>query len=541
MEFIRQWGLQARAFLAQMSPNTRVSIVMGVVILALFGWIVLQYASSQDMVALGAIAAEKQAPSLSRLEAAGITAESRAGRIYVAADRQFEALAVLSDGELLSADSSTAFDELIRNQSPWMSNAQNARAFLLAKRKFLSQVVAKMRGVRSADVMLDMPEERGFGQHHVRPSASVNVIMQGDRAVDGRLVEAIAGLVSGAVAEMRPEDVEVIDANRGRRMTVKDSEQAAPSDAFELVQVLEREYEKKILDVLSYIHGVRVAVSVRTDPVQRKEIEQIKYEESEPLRSQESREKELRTVADAGEPGVRPNAGASIAGGRPTGTVETSSESRSEFGPKNITETSKIRERGQMTKQVNVTVNVPRSYFAQLLTQGQDDAAQAPTLEQIEAVAGKELPRIESQVQPLVAAAEAGIVRAHMVPDFFSPLKGDGDSGGFVQWAQGPWVRPLGLIGLALVSVGLMFGMVRKSLRQPPVPSVEELAGLPPSLPSDDDLVGEVNEDEGSMPGVEINEDELRVRRIADQINDMIKNNPGEAAGILHRWVGRED
>ena len=63
------------------------------------------------------------------------------------------------------------------------------------------------------------------------------------------------------------------------------------------------------------------------------------------------------------------------------------------------------------------------------------------------------------------------------------------------------------------------------------------LAGVPPRLSSDEELVGEVEETEMSMAGVELNEAELKSRKMAEQISDLIRTNPAEAGSILSQWV----
>jgi flagellar biosynthesis/type III secretory pathway M-ring protein FliF/YscJ len=291
-------------------------------------------------------------------------------------------------------------------------------------------------------------------------------------------------------------------------------------------------------------------VNVRTDAVLRKDVEQFEYEKTEPLKMQESEERERKSVQDSGEAGVRPNTGLSIAGARPAGDTETYNRTRSEFSPKSITSRAQIREVGQGTKQVNVTVNVPRSYFVGLLRQsagaGTGDAgATTPGSEQIEAAAAKELANIVKQVEPLVNAEAEGVVRAHMIPDIDVLLammgKGGEQKAGMGSMFSSPTAHTIGLATLALVSIGLMFGMVRKALHQPVLPTVEELAGVPPNLPGEDDLIGEVEESDAPMSGVEVDDNEVRARKIAEQISEMIKANPTEAVGLFKRWVDNED
>lgn len=102
---------------------------------------------------------------------------------------------------------------------------------------------------------------------------------------------------------------------------------------------------------------------------------------------------------------------------------------------------------------------------------------------------------------------------------------------------EAAWLKPLGLSLLAAGSVAMMLWMVRKSTQRPPMPSAEELAGVPPPLPIDDELVGEAEATDATMPGIELDEQEMQQRKMAEQIGEMIRANPAEAAGLFSKWV----
>ena len=551
MEFVKNSWLQAQAFLGQLSLTARWLIGCLLIILLLVGWLMLQYAAKPDLVPITQFAGSRQSEVLARLQQAGIQVSTESGQLQVSADQYDEAIIILVNSDLLAADTTAAFDEMVDRQSPWQSNAQNAQAFLLAKQKVLGQIVGKMVGARSASVMLSMPEKQGFGAAYIRPSASVNVIMQGRHRVDKRLVEAIAGLVSGAMAEMAPQDVVVIDANRGRQFTVKSPDDVLPGETLELTQQVEQRYREKINEVLSYIPGVIIAVNVRVDPVHTKRIEEYNYEESEPLKSEFNRETERRDVTNSGEPGARPNTGLDIAGSTNTGNLERINESRNEYNDKNLTRRTHTTETGHMTQQVNVTINVPRSYFVGVFKQGKAEDVEGPSDDALKAIAEEQLAQIQAQVEPLISVdRNSGTVLAHMIPDrdTLLALTGRGGIAGGAGGAGGPittilesaWAKPVGLTGLALLSLTIMFGMVRKATQLPTMPSLEDMAGVPPELPGDDELAGEAVEAGQEMVGLELDEGELEMRKIADQIAEMIQANPYEAMTLLSRWVSPE-
>lgn len=547
MQFLTKSWAQIQAFLSQLSVTTRWLIGCVLIILVLSAWLVLQYVGQAEMVSISRFASDHPAEAVARLRTAGIEVTNRAGQMLVNADQYDQAMVILASSDLLAGDTASAFDEMIAQQSPWQSNAQNAQALLLAKQKVLGKIVAKMAGVNSASVILSMPEIKGFGATHVRPSGSVNVVMKSGRGVDKALVEAIAGLVSGAVAEMQPRDVVVIDANRGRQFTVKSHDEMLPGETQELAQNLEQWYHEKISEVLGYIPNVILAVNVRVDPVHSRQVEQFDYEKADPLKVEFTRESQSQEAARGGEAGARPNTGLDIASGRGSGRSESVTENRNEFGEKNVTRRVQTREVGHVAQQVNVTVNVPRSYFIGVYKQGKGPDEPAPDDTQLKPIIDAQLAQIQAQVEPLIATAEgAGVVRAHMVPDrsqieMHAGLVAVEAPGAVAMVLGSDWAKPVGLGVLALLSLGIMFSMVRKATQPPVMPTSEELAGLPPKLSGDGEVLGEAEQSEGSMEGVEMKDEDVRLHKLAQQISEMVEANPNEAAAMVKRWIVSED
>ena len=549
MDFLRSSWSQASEFLGQLSVTARWLIACLAVIFILIGWLFMQYAAVPDMVPITRFTSQSNPQVIAQLEAAGIRVNAEGGQLAVPADRYQEAMVILASSDLLATDTAAAFDELINHQSPWQSNAQNARAFLLAKQKVLGQIISKMGGVRSASVMLSTPQKQGFGATFVRPSGSVNVVMGSRKRVDKALVEAIAGLVSGAIAEMRPQDVVVVDANRGRQFTVKSQDDVLPSETIELVHHLEHRYREKISQLLSYIPNVIVAVNVQIDPMKSKRVEQYDYEPSEPLKSEFTREAQRQDVQNAGEPAVRPNTGLDIASGS-GGSSESTTETRNEFGDKNLTRRTHTMEIGHSEQRINVTINVPRRYFVGVFKQGKpdEDAEEEPDDGTLGPIITAQLSQIEQQVTPIVSTSQGdSVVRAHMIPDpdqlmvLAGLVPGAAEGGAMSLLVDSPWVKPLGLGLLAMMSLGIMLGMARKASQHPELPSVEELAGVPQRLPGEDDLIREADETEAPMEGVELGEEDVHVHKLAEQINDMVKADPHDAGAMFGRWATQDE
>lgn len=553
MEFFRKAWATIQVQLNKLPATSRWLMGSLLIILVMTGFLILQYAGQAETVSIMPAGSDRAPAVLARLQSAGIRAENKAGQIFVSVEKRDEAYAVLAEGDLLSDNLSGVFDDMIKNQTPWTSNLQNQQAFLLAKRAWLGKVIGKFAGVRSADVILDVPRNDGFGATHVRPSASVNVIMRGNNTVTRRLTESIAGMVSGAISEMKPEDVVVIDANQGRQYTVKKGSSGLSEDTIEQYQALEQYHREKIAEVLRYIPGVIVAVNVRTDTVLDRVVSETKYT-PEPLRKTVEEEVKSRDSTAGGEAGVKPNGGMSIDSGGAAGSASETTRTETEYSDTKVTKQENTKYAGQGTKQISVTVNVPESYFAGLARQAKDPAQKDAevTRAEIEKKRAEFLPQIEAQVKPLIAAESEGVVAVSMIPDLrmvLGPGGIDAPGGGGGAGAVGLFssvgeysgvIKPVGLTLLAVASLGLMFSMVKKATQQTPMPSIQELAGVPPPLTVEEDLVGEADATDATMAGVELNEEEIRTRRIADQIGEMVKSNPTEAAGLFNRWIRKE-
>jgi flagellar M-ring protein FliF len=542
MQFLQRYWTQIQIHIRQLSATQMAVVFLVVVLLVFVLGVLLQYAGAPSYVPVSRADPTQQVEVVSRLQAQGIAARTEGMQILVPAGRRSDAFAVLAQYDLLGDDPARIFDEMLERQSAWTSNAQNAQALLQAKQRFLAQVITRFDNIRAAHVVLDLPRDLGFAQTYRRPSASVTIFMQGDRHVDKNLVRSIANWVSGAIAELQPQDVRIVDG-RGRTYAVPADDDLIPTETIELVRALERDYTQKIRTVLAYIPDVIVAVNVNVDPTRSEETQTFAYEQIEPLRREFSEERQLRNIRDAGEPGVRPNTGGDILGRGGDVITENVSTTENEFGDKNLTQRSFIRRTGHMPRQVHVTVNVPRSYFVNVWRQANSAPDRDPDAAALGPVVDAQLAQVRAQVQPLIASEDAGQVAVHMILDAAAlAVAGVAAPGGAMQMFVGSsWARPVGLAALALASLAIMFGMVRKATRQPPMPSAEELAGVPPSLPVEDDLVGEAEATEATMDGVELDDDELKRRRIAEQISEMVRANPVEAATILGRWVNTEE
>lgn len=542
MEFVKNTWMQIRAQLEGLTASQKWLIATLLVLGTLIVGILLTVAGRPEMVSISQFASTRPDEVLARLSSAGIDARKDGSLIRVPKDQEERAILALVEGDLLSDDASAAFDALVGNHSPWATNDQNQRAYLIAKQKVVANIIRRMDGVKSAEVVIDMPSREGFGATYVDPTASVAITTQGRGINHKQMVEAVAALVSGTVAKMSPTDVKVIID--GRMFKVNDVNNMLPSETLEYVHNVEQYHQRKIGELLSYIPGVRVAVNVRVDQVSRKSSEEFEYDRSQPLESEETFESVRRDIVDAGEPGPRSNTGLDIAGSRGRGTEETVTKSLTEFKDKPLIRRTNSVHAGHSVEQINVAINVPRSYFVSYYQRLNPDIEAPPDNAALQPIVADQLAQIQRQVEPMILTAAPGTVVAAMIPDeaflMTTPRTAPPTGIGSVL-VDSNMSKPVGIGLLALLALGLMLMMVRKATQQEVLPSVEELAGVPPRLPSEEELIGEAEELESSLAGVELNESELKSRKIAEQISELIKANPQEAGSILGRWVRHDE
>jgi hypothetical protein len=263
------------------------------------------------------------------------------------------------------------------------------------------------------------------------------------------------------------------------------------------------------------------------------------------------------------EPAVRPNTGVNIASmraGSQLSDERSDTSSIPAFGKRN----SEIRDPKGYPLQINATVGVPRSYFTRLMQEakpaaadGADANATAPaadgaaTPDEFDAFVQKETDKIKAYITPLIdtqaiEGAVAGTVTVSMVPDFALPVEPQievkqASTSILSAGMNGDMVKTVGLGGLALVAMAMMFLMVRRASTRPALPTASELVGIPPALAAaDSDLVGEADEASPALEGVELTDDAMRRQQMLDQIQQMISNTPEDAAGLMRKWIKSE-
>ncbi|BAM04333.1 flagellar M-ring protein FliF [Phycisphaera mikurensis] len=549
MEFVNRQFLVFRERLDGVPLSTKMLVGSLAIIAALVAMLSVLYAGQSTLQPLSQFSSGRTDEVVMKLASAGFETEVRGAQVFVKSGDFEGALALLAQDAMLDENAAGAFSGVV--SSPWMTNAQNDREFLKAMMAYVGRVAGKMSGVKNAEVIIVPPRRTAFGSSHQRSSGSVTVEMKDGGAIPRKMQKALADLVASSITDLRPEDVKVIDANTGRSYEIAGEDDMVPSDLLELVNNLEGRHKARIHDLLGHIPGVVVAVNVAVNATQQEQVKSLSYRESQPLLRERNDESERRREPRSGAAGVRPNTQMSIDGGPAVLEVETEATTETEFMPLVPVEESTKRLAGHALERVNVTINVPRSWFVAVYrsTQAADAEATAPDEAELQPIIARELDRIREQIQPQVSTRVSGVevpgtVVAKMIYDsgsFAVATAGGGAAGRAVEALGDAWAGSGTMVALSLAAVGLMLFLVKRASREEELPSVQELAGIPEDLELDASLIADAGGADSALEGHEISDEEVRSRRIAEQIGDLIMTNPDDAGSLLGRWVEADD
>lgn len=560
--------------LGKLHTTQRLLIGSLAVILVMTLFLVSLYAGRRDMVPLlnpGATP-EDQARALAYVSEAGIPHTQRGGRLLVPADRQYFVLAQLGQTGRLPANTALLFDDLVRQKNVWMnSRQQNDQLYQVALQNTLARVISDFTGVRDATVIIDAPPPHGLGAAR-RPSAVATVFTESGAPIDQKMVDAVANLVAGAKAGLRVENVRVIDGTSGRQRTPTSQDALLPTTYLEHAAAVETQTRDKILDLLAYVPGVIVAVTAQVD------VKQVSSQETRHLPEGAGsvgivRKERTSTTADvsggaAAEPGVRANQTADInALGDAGGARTDQSDEETEFEVAVGQVVEQTRDPRGMPTRLAASINVPRSYIAALIRQsraaaggGNAPADAEPTDQEVAARFEQERAEILRTVRPHVNTRTPtgdeikGDVEVALIPvdvpgapgsawgggAWGGPGGGSGGRAGGLLMVGGQLIQTVLVGGLAVVALGMMFVLVRRSTRPLKLPTPEEIVGVPPALQPRTEVVGEADESETPMAGIELDDTALRARKMLEQVSDLVVKSPDSAAKILNRWVTAE-
>jgi len=122
------------------------------------------------------------------------------GRVKVPHSQRATYLAALADAKALPP---TPVPKTAAPKTPEFRHAQEEE---------LSLVIASMKGIERASVMIDTRKKPGF-ELTPRKTASITVLGNGGTSLDDDQIDRIRNYVAGAIPGIKPENVAILDAN----------------------------------------------------------------------------------------------------------------------------------------------------------------------------------------------------------------------------------------------------------------------------------------------------------------------------------------
>ena len=533
----------------ELPASARLFVASLAVILVMALFLVALYAGNSDMVPLPLrLTPEVKANAISYLDSAGISYEESRGQILVATEDRSLVLTRMNESQVIQPDQ-IDFESLAADESIFMTRGQFKTRERIAKQNVLARMITQMKGIQSATVVIAEDQDAiGFGTSHQPRSASVTVVSSGGEiSQDG--VDAIARLVAGSHAGLDVERVQVIDAMTSRSRSARGQEMSSVSRNLDVKIEREKHTREAILNILGYIHGVRVSVNAQVDT---REVVEHSQAYEDPKRStvrESSRSIMSGTGSVHSEAGIRPNASLSINVGndnyRSMEDERNETNSAVAFGNRN----RQTHDAGGYAVKINASIGVPRSHLIEIFGRRYPDATNPPTPLELDPILQEQQAAIKAAVLPLVdtSAMQGGMLGTVEVSFLSDYQNTKAMAGPLPATVQGSWLAsPLvdasikygGLGGLALISVAMMLMMVRRASYKEHEITQEELLGIPVMLATGDaDVAAEVDPMKPALLGVEVEDEALRRQEMIDQISGVVRTSPTDAAGLLRQWV----
>lgn len=408
----------------------------------------------------------------------------------------------------------------------------------------LVRTIIKVDGVQDARVHLALPNQNGFFREQQKPSASVMLTLHPGRMLDRAQVAGIVHLVSSSVAEMSPKSVSVLD-QRGALLSQQDEDpnKLLNEQQLQYVAQVEKGYLDRVTALLEPVVGrdnLRATVTADVDFTQVESTsEQFRPNQGDQpaaVRSQMTSEANAPgTAQPSGVPGAATNqppvpATAPVNGA----SAPLQAAQAGQVGGGGRREATTNYEVDRTVQMKRNAVGVVRRLNAAVVvnhrSQTNDKGKTSTT-----PLSAEELDKLTALVQEAVGynKERGDSVRVINAP-FKAPVEDKPDD--LPLWQQ-PWLLDLVRAGavpaaLALVALGLIFGVIKPALKPPLVLEPADKRGnqLDAVVDNDAALPGP---DGAQLPALEA----PRENRKLEQARQLARDNPAAVANIMREWV----
>lgn len=402
-QFVEIWNSLNRA--------QRVTLVLAPMLLvAAFATLVWNRSGSQ-MTALSwgrVYSTEELIAAEQALIEAGLTEFRREGqRIMVPEAEKDRYNAALLSFDALPADLGSQMLKQYESLSPFISEKQRQEmkeAMLLQELRRTLRAVPELEDAR---VVVANPYRRNAWSQRGRTTANVTVRPKAGRELSPRLVNSLRSAVAGMVPDLKPADVTIFDQVNGVSFTGDEANDPFDSKLVNRIRELTRQYETQISRDLGYIPHVGVTVHVDIENLKSSVIrtQQIDPKKIAAVVSNEHSITDMQTQRPArGEPGQVANRPGSVVGGGVPDRNRQLSETDNRVVNGVSFEVAEKELLAAMPKAVQVSVNIPRDYYRDIVAQRTAGGEKDPALLDVTAVEKEVLAAVSRSVSRLIPA-----------------------------------------------------------------------------------------------------------------------------------------
>jgi flagellar M-ring protein FliF len=340
--------------------------------------------------------------------------EARGSQIRVPRGQQAKYMAALADAKVLPPNFGSYLREALNSNNYFESGKLKEEKLKVALQDELALIISKMSGIESAYVLYATDTKPGLSREKV-VTASVSVKPVGTAPLDDDRVSSIRYLVAGAIAGLKPQNVNILDQN-GRIHRGGGEGGGSAEDNLYLASTrnAEKHWREKVLNALAFIPNVTVEPTVILDRERFSRTKKTSLD-PKPVTVNESEETTSRThegSAPAGRPGYQgqqPNVAASL-NSRAAGSSEQQDDTKRKVVSLPSGEQVEKESVGFTPERVTVSVGIPSGYFEKVWQErnppSEGQQSKGPDQAALTAIRLEEIARIRTHVAGMLPVAK---------------------------------------------------------------------------------------------------------------------------------------
>jgi flagellar M-ring protein FliF len=459
-----------------------------------------------------------------------------------------------------------ALRDVLGATNPFELSSITAAKMQAAVTKDISTAITRLPYVESAFVRYDT-KKGSFGQSD-QQTAAVYVTPKAGSQLSWEQRKWIAQMVAFSYSGLKSDNISVMDQSSGEVTLGSPDPESSRLHAYEQMrQRLKRDYEAECRKLLTSYGEVQVAVDVELDPTLRHESEQLKFnDKTTPLVSSSSRrDSESSRQPEGNRPGTEPNALANKPASLQASMSQSTRNKESFENEQSVAghELTLIERAGLLARRVNLAVRIPRSYYPKAFQrQWQQLNPDTPPSEMpklteadLQRLQNETFQSIELLLSGLLPPEQPGSERGKnvTVSDYWDDPEQPDDRPSLAMtglaWLGQHW-QNVGMLGLALIVLGMLWSMSRAK-----APATDPWAeGYATQLQAElADLfeAGRPTTAEAAAAGGDTapqtaleagrqatGNPRSQTKKIQEDLNRMVQQDPAAAANLLQVWMG---